>query len=218
MVDVEHQDRDLFRGNAEPLDDAPEIGGEITPIVHPCQAVRHRGIDALPVIGAQPFLVSLAANLGLGPRDQLVLVDGTDEIIVDAELHRLGQPRLVTVLDRQQDGAMSGFPSRAQLRTQAQCAVIIDVVNQNEVEIPFGGEPHRVGEILHHGETMAEILQCRGDQPAIQGLPRDQQDVAGCAVIEPDEPVFHRPEFERGGLPRAQLVDRVLEAHQGADT
>ncbi len=95
------------------------MGFEVAPVVKLGERVGdgklHGGVQAV----AQALRKSLAPYLGPHPRDKLVAVDRTHEVVVDADIETAHDTGLVLGLRNHQDGCVARPLQRAQLAAQA---------------------------------------------------------------------------------------------------
>ena len=88
--------------------------------------------------------VALALHLRAHARQQLVLIDGAHDVVVDAHVETAQQPRLVARLDQHDDRQMPGTVGRSRLRAQPQAVGAGQrEADDEDIEVFFGERGHR---------------------------------------------------------------------------
>ena len=88
--------------------------------------------------------IAALADLGARARQQLVLVDRAQQIVVDADLEPAQQPRVVVGIGDGQDRHVAGALQRARLAAQPQAVEIVEAERDDQkVVIAFGGVKQR---------------------------------------------------------------------------
>ncbi len=200
------------------LDQRAEMGLHVAAVMEPGERVGDRRLDRHLHVVAQLLGIALLLDLGAHPREQLVLVDRPDQIVVDADLEAAHQPRIVLGIGDREQRQVAGALERAQVAAQPQAVVVLEAERDDgEVERGLGGLEHRLAGI---GLDIDDVL---GGERLRHPLPRglavvDDEDVGAAAgvgdrlvggVLEPD--------LARGDRAHAQLVGHHLEPHQRAD-
>ena len=103
VVDVEHHQRGVADvaviGHAQ--QQLFEMGDDVAAVVETGELVGQRQRQAAPVILMQPILQPLAAYLAADARQQLVPVNGADQIVVGAEVQPLRETRQLAFVGKQ---------------------------------------------------------------------------------------------------------------------
>ena len=154
-VDVDHEDGEGLAALRHALHQRFHVRGQIAPVVEPRQTVGQGQRQLVQEAAAQPVLVALAADLGAHPRQQLVLVDGAGDVVVDPQLQGADQAIDVVFLADQKDGKLACLLQRAQQGTQAQGIVVGrgEPGDQN-VGIDAAHQIGRVLETVYHREVV----------------------------------------------------------------
>src|SRR5579872_7617709 len=88
--------------------------------------------------------VAAFANLGSRPREQFILVDRPQEIVVDADLEPAEQPGAAVGLRNRENRNMPRSLERASLATQSQAVEIVEAErNDQKVVIAVSGVEER---------------------------------------------------------------------------
>ena len=124
MIDVEEHHRGLVAALGPASEQLVQMREDVAAIVEPGQFVGQRQGQAAAVICAQPLGQAFAADLGAHPRQELVAIDRTDQVIVGAEIEPLGEPRQLAVIGHQQDRQLARAFVRPPLRHQTQRVAI----------------------------------------------------------------------------------------------
>ena len=115
VIDIEHQHgEDLFllaRARDQPL----QMPHDIAAVEQAGQRVGQRHRQAGGIVGDQPVLIALLADLAAHARQQFVPVDRAQDIVVGAELQPLGDPLHFLLVGQQQDGGLPRALARAQV-------------------------------------------------------------------------------------------------------
>ena len=101
-----------------------EVAFHVAPVVETGQRIRDRHLDRVLHIVAQMIGVAPLADLGARARQQLVLVDRAQQIVVDADFEPAQQPRIVVGIGDRKDRQLAGALQRARLAAQPQTIVI----------------------------------------------------------------------------------------------
>ena len=179
------------------------------------ERVGDRHLDRVLHVVAQMIGVAALPDLGARPRQQFVLVDGTQQIVVDADLEPAQQPRIVVGVRDRQDRHLPRALQRARLAAQPQAVEIVEAERDDQqVVIAFGGVEQRLPRIGLDVDMVLGAQHRR--QPLIGGRPVvDQQDAPALAGIG-DRAALGRlhADLERGDGAHAQLVGHHLQPRQ----
>ena len=189
----------------------------VAAIVQAGQRVRDRHLDRVLHVVAQMIGVAALADLGAGARQQLVLVDRPQQIVVDADLEPAQQPRIVVGVGDREDRHLPRALQRARLAAQPQAVEIFEAERDDQqVVIAFGGVEQRLRRI---GLDVDGVLGAQHRrQPLVGRRPVvDQQDAAALAGVG-DRAALRRlhADLERGDGAHAQLVGHHLQPRQRA--
>jgi len=179
------------------------------------QRIGDRRFDRHLNIVAQPLCVALLLDLSAHPRQQLVRIDRTDQVIVDSDFEAAHQPRIVVGFGNGEQRQIAGAVERADVAAQPQAVIVLEPERYDgEIVGRLGGLEHclaRVGLDIHG------VLQ---RQRLGHALPR------GLAVVDDEDAgiasgVGHRlarrvlePDLLRGDRAHAQFVGHHLEPNQ----
>ncbi len=95
------------------------------------------------MVGVAPL-----ADLGTRPRQQFVLVDRAQQVIVDADFQPAQQPRIVVGVGNSKDRHLAGALQRARLAAQPQAVIVFEAERDDQqVVIAFGGVEQRLRRI-----------------------------------------------------------------------
>ncbi len=84
------------------------MGFHVAAVVQAGQRVEDRHFDRVLHVVAQMIGIAPPADLGARPRQQFVLVDRAQQIVVDADLEPAQQPRIVVGIGRSRGSATGG--------------------------------------------------------------------------------------------------------------
>ncbi len=160
----------------------------------------------------------MAADLRAGAGEQLVLVDRSKQIIVDADLETTQQSRIAVGIGDGKDRNVPCSLQRARLAAQTQAVEIFQPERHDEkIVIAFGGMKQRLGRIGFDIDMMFGAQHRR--QPLIgRGAVVDQQDASALPRVG-NRVALRRlyADFERGDGAHAQLVGHHLQTCQRTD-
>jgi hypothetical protein len=142
-VDVEKQAGEALLLQRRFAEDRAEMAVEIAPIVQAGQVVGdrelHRGLER----AAQGLREAPPPHLRAHPGDQLVAVDRTQQVVVDAEVEAAGDAGPLVHLADHDQRHVAGPLQRAELTAQAQTVESFEVeADQGEIE-PAVRRPHQ---------------------------------------------------------------------------
>ena len=120
MVDVENHHGERRASLAGGFDHCRQASLEETAIVEPSQRVEERHLDRLLHGLAQAIRVTLLADVGLDPGQELVSVDRAREVVVDAELEAAKNFRAIVRVGDDEDRQIARALVRAGLAAQPQ--------------------------------------------------------------------------------------------------
>ncbi len=190
----------------------------IAAVVQPGQRVGDRHFDRVLHVVAQMVGVAPLADLGARPRQQFVLVDRAQQIVVDADFEPAQQPRIVVGIGDGEDRQLAGALQRARLAAQPQPVVIFQAErNDQQIVIALGGVKQRFRRIdldidgVLGGQDRRQPLV--GRRPVV-----DQEDPSADTLVGDGAALGCRhADLERGDGAHAQLVGHHLQPRQRAD-
>ena len=179
------------------------------------QRVGDRHLDGILHVVAQMVGVAALANLGARARQQFVLVDRAQQVIVDADLEPAQQPRIVVGVRNGQNRHLPGPLQRPRLAAQPQAVEILEAERDDQqIVIAVGGVEQRFRRIGFDIDGMLGAQHRR--QPLIGRRPVvDQKDAPALAGIG-DRTSLRRlhADLQRGDGAHAQLVGHHLQPRQ----
>tara|TARA_Y100001968_G_C19215950_1_gene647212 strand:+ start:145 stop:555 length:411 start_codon:yes stop_codon:yes gene_type:complete len=103
MVDVGygHHEMPSIAGNR--IYQTTKMHFQVAPVVEPGQPVGQRQFETVFLIAAQFFLIPPAANLCAAECEQLIAVNGVQNVVVATEVHRLDQSICIHFFRQQHD-------------------------------------------------------------------------------------------------------------------
>ena len=103
MVDVEYSHREMPSIAGNPIYQTTKMHFQLAPVVEPDQPVGQRQFETLFIIVTQFFLIPPAANVCPAACEQLIAVNGVQNVVVATEIHRLDQSICIHFFRQQQD-------------------------------------------------------------------------------------------------------------------
>ena len=120
----------------------------VTAVEQAGERIGNRHFDRHLHVVAQAFGIALLLDLRAYARQHLVLVDRTDQVVVDANLEPAHQPRIVVGFGDRKDRHVAGPLQRAHLTAQPQTVVVLEAErHDHQVVIALGGMKQRLGRI-----------------------------------------------------------------------
>ncbi len=179
------------------------------------QRVGDRHLDRVLHIVAQMIGVAALADLGARARQQFVLVDRAQQVIVDADFEAAQQPRVVVGVGNGEDRHLPGPFQRPRLAAQPQAVEIIEAERDDQqIVIAVGGVKQRFGRIGFDVDGVLGAQHRR--QPLIGRRPVvDQQDASALAGVGHRTSLRRlHADLERGDGAHAQFVGHHLQPRQ----
>ncbi len=214
-VDVEHHQRQRLAARRRLFRQRHQMAFHVAAVVQAGERVGDRHFDRVLHIVAQVIGVAPAADLGARARQEFVLVDRAQQIVVDADLEAAQQPRIVVGIRDRQDRHLAGALQRARLAAQPQAIEILQPQRHDqEIVVALGGVKQRLGRIGFHIHAMLGAEH--RSQPLIgRGTVIDQEDPPALADVG-DGLAFRAldADLQRGQRAHAQLVGHHLQPRQ----
>jgi hypothetical protein len=134
-IDVDGKHRERLAAIDRVRRHLPQLGVHVTAVVEAGKRVRHRHFERRLHAEAQLLGIAPAADLGIDPGQQLLLVDRPDQIVVDADVEGPQQALVIVGIDDDQDRRMPRPLQRLKLRANAQGVDILHVeIDDDQLE------------------------------------------------------------------------------------
>ena len=138
-VDVEHHHRQRLAAHGILLGQRRQMALHVAAIVQAGQRIGDGGLDRVLHVVAQMLGVAPPADQCARTRQQFVLVDRAQQVIVDADLEPAQQPRVVLGIGDRQQRHLPGTLQRTRLAAQPQAVEILEAQrNDDQVVVALG--------------------------------------------------------------------------------
>src|SRR5690606_29390795 len=135
---VSDEQRKFAAGPQRLGDEGSEVAFHIPAIMKAGQRIRNRQLDTLGEPVAKKIGMALALDLGSDARQELVAVDRAHQVIINTHVEAAKQTRLVSRLDKYDDGQVPRPLKRADLRAEPQpIGALKRQADHEQIEIAF---------------------------------------------------------------------------------
>ena len=213
VVDIEREQREALAAIDGMLDKRGGLVLHVAAVVEAGQGIGDGKLHRRLHVRAQLISIAAALDLGVGARQEFLLVDRADQVVVHAHVEGAQKTLVIVGVDDDQDWRLARALERFELRAQAQAVNIVHVEIDDDELVAGFGRVHDGGQrVIDDGHLMMRNER-RFGALAGGGAIVDDEAFAGprrVAIVE----TGHQPDSFAIGRTRTELVGEHFEPDQ----